>query len=432
MQMAPRAVPPLIPLVLSLVVSSASGALASKGVSHGPTSSPTSKDIKKTERYELGALPAFTFTSDIGFGFGLIGSFARFSRGYRPYLWRLEVLWLMTLKGKPGDGGVESPYHDDYIKLDLPGLLGGRLRLNLFVGFSRYTTSGYYGFGNAAPVDKPARDDNPRYHMVDRIYPTAAARARVYLTERIQLLLGTSFVFNWINPYEGSLFSRDLESRDPAVCRLLRGKDHFGVFEATVGWIWDSRDHEYMPSDGSFHEISWRASPGWAIGTDHAYGGLNLTLRFYRAIVGRYLIAAGRVMADVIVGQPPFYELSRHGGLFASDALGGSRAIRGVPLQRYHGKIKLFGNLELRSRLLGFSLLGQRFQLGATAFLDTGRSWAGFSGTSHLDGDGIGLKLGAGGGLRLAWGEAFMIRADIAYSPDAEPIGWYLDINHLF
>jgi outer membrane protein assembly factor BamA len=384
------------------------------------------------ERYEWGALPALTFTSDIGFGFGAIASLARFSHGYKPYLWRLEVLWLMTVKGKPGGDGVEFPYHDDYIKLDLPGLLGGRLRLNLMLAFSRYTTSGYFGFGNAARLDKAARDANPRYHMVDRIYPTASAQARVRLADHLQLLLGAQFVYNWINPYQDSLFARDLQSADPATRRLLRGTDRFGVFEATVGLIFDSRDHEYMPGDGSFHEISWRASPGWAIGTDHAYGGLNITLRLYRALLGRYLTVAARLMADLLVGQPPYYELARHGGLFASNALGGPRAIRGVPLQRYHGKVKLFGNVELRSRFSRFSLFGQRFQLGAVAFFDAGRGFADWSATAHLDGDGVGLKLGAGAGLRLAWGETFIIRADVAYSPDAEPIGWYLDVNHIF
>lgn len=386
------------------------------------------------ERLEWGVLPALTFSSDIGLGFGAIMSLARFAPGYKPYLWRLEVLWLMTVKEKPGGGGFELPYHDDYIKLDLPGLLGGRLRLNAELAFSRYTTSGYFGFGNASKVDDAARALNSHYHLYDRIYPTASLQARVKVTDHIHALIGGQVTYNWINIYEGSLLERDLAARanDPELRRLLRGADDFANVELNLGWIWDSRDHEYMPTRGAFHEISWRFSPGVALGTDHGYGGVNMTLRYYRAVAGPKLILAGRAMVDLLVGQPPFFELARHGGLFRSDALGGARAIRGIGLQRYHGKIKLMGNLEARSRFLRFSLWSARFQLGAVAFFDFGRCFADWTDSAALDGSGLGLKLGTGGGLRLAWGEAFVIRADVAWSPDAEPIGYYIDVNHIF
>jgi hypothetical protein len=37
-----------------------------------------------------------------------------------------------------------------------------------------------------------------------------------------------------------------------------------------------------------------------------------------------------------------------------------------------------------------------------------------------------------GGGLRIKWGEAFLVRADVAWSPDADPIGLYFNVNHVF
>ena len=384
------------------------------------------------ERYEWGLLPALTFDTDIGFGFGAIVTLARFSKGYYPYLWRLEVLGLMTVKGKPSGEGFEFPFHNDYIKLDLPGLLSGHLRLNARIGFSRFSTSGYFGFGNAAKVNVAAREKNSRYHMVDRIYPLANLRARIRVAPHLEALVGGQVIYNWLNPYSGSLFERDLASPDPETRSLLRGTGRYAVFEGIVGWIYDTRDHEYLPTHGMFHEISWRFSPGWAIGTDHGYGGINLTLRAYHALLGSYLILAGRIMADLLVGDPPYYTLAQHGGLFDDDSLGGARAIRGIPQQRHLGKIKLFGNLELRSRFLPFTLGGQRFQLGALVFFDAGRTWADWRDPENLDGDGLGLKFGTGAGLRLAWGETFIIRADVAYSPDAEPIGVYIDINHIF
>jgi hypothetical protein len=49
-----------------------------------------------------------------------------------------------------------------------------------------------------------------------------------------------------------------------------------------------------------------------------------------------------------------------------------------------------------------------------------------------LDGTGLGLKLGVGGGVRVYGGESFVVRGDIAWSPDARPIGGYLAPGEIF
>jgi hypothetical protein len=133
----------------------------------------------------------------------------------------------------------------------------------------------------------------------------------------------------------------------------------------------------------------------------------------------------------LIFGQPPFYLLSEHAGLFPASSPGGGGGVRGVPLQRYHGKIKLLTNLELRSKLWSFTVFAQRINLGALAFVDLARIWADWRDTG-LDGRGVGIKVGAGGGLRLQWGETFILAADVAWSPDAAPIGFYITVGHVF
>ena len=50
----------------------------------------------------------------------------------------------------------------------------------------------------------------------------------------------------------------------------------------------------------------------------------------------------------------------------------------------------------------------------------------------ELDGSGLGLKYGVGGGVRLQQGKTFVIRVDVAWSPDARPIGAYLTAGHAF
>ena len=86
---------------------------------------------------------------------------------------------------------------------------------------------------------------------------------------------------------------------------------------------------------------------------------------------------------------------------------------------------------EMRAQIVSFGFLGQQFRLGAQAFADAGRIWSDFKIDKERDGTGIGLKYGVGGGVHFIWGEAAIIRLEVAYSPDATsanpglPLGLY-------
>jgi outer membrane protein assembly factor BamA len=363
--------------------------------------------------------------TDLGLGVGAIASLSRFGRGYSPFRWQLQALAFVTMKST--EEGIQTVFHDDWIKLDLPGLFDGRLRLMSSVGFSRHSNTGYYGLGNAATAQP---DVDQRRYQYDRVYPQALIRARIKLGERLGLMLGGSFTYNLISLYEGSKLAEDLQGDDAQLRDRLRGTDGHAMVVLNAGLLWDSRNHDLVPSRGVFHEASIRFTPDPRSDLSHA--GATLALRFYRSLYRDRLVFAARVMADLLLGDPPIYELARHGGLFPMPAPGGGAGIRGVPIQRYHGKIKLLSNFELRARILPFTVFNQRFNIGAIAFVDAGRVWAGYKPSQRLDGDGLGLKVGAGGGLRVQWGEAFLLRADVAWSPDADPVGFYFNANHVF
>ena len=57
---------------------------------------------------------------------------------------------------------------------------------------------------------------------------------------------------------------------------------------------------------------------------------------------------------------------------------------------------------------------------------DAGRLWSG------TDNDGDVVHWATGGGLRLQQGRAFVVRADVAWSPDARPVAGYLLADHIF
>ncbi len=103
-----------------------------------------------------------------------------------------------------------------------------------------------------------------------------------------------------------------------------------------------------------------------------------------------------------------------------------------MPAQRYYGKVKLFGNLEARARVAELTVRNKPYVVGLVAFVDGGRLWSELGGNRALDGRGVGLKYGVGGGVRVQSGRTFVVRADLAWSPDARPVGGYLAAGQMF
>ena len=403
------------------------------------TEAPVADVPLDPNRIEFAFIPGVSANTDTGVGFGALGTLAGFEEDFDPFRWRLECFLFLTLKEAP-DGTIEDPFHYYYLKYDFPDVAGHWLRLSGEVSFKRFSTTGYYGIGNATPelrpwerIDEhkdPARYlDAKRYNQYDRIFPKAELNARMWVADDLELFTGTSFTYNWFNQYTGSKLTEDLAGKSgPYVRSLLVGATEHGVFRGIAGVLYDSRDHETTPTSGMLHEIS--ITGGTGIGLPFGYGRVNATARFYAPIYEEYLVFAARVLGDVLFGEPPFYELARDGGLNPRDAPGGSEAVRGVPAQRYHGKCKVLGNVELRSKLWWFEIGEQRMNLGAVGFFDTGRVWTDFEPHPELDGDGVGLKYGTGGGIRFQWGETFLARIDAAWSPDG--VGFYVEAYHIF
>jgi outer membrane protein assembly factor BamA len=211
---------------------------------------------------------------------------------------------------------------------------------------------------------------------------------------------------------------------------LLHVDRQHGLALLELGLAFDSRDDEIATARGAYHHVKLRASLGGAGPFPYRYLQTNVTLRAYHPLVpSRRLVLAVRGVADAQVGDVPFYELSR---FEEASALGGANGVRGVPGDRYLGKIKLFGNVEARWTAAHVDVAGSRYALGLVGFFDGGRLWADWRHDPTLDGRGLGLKYGAGLGLRVQKGETFVVRADLAWSPDARPVGGYFLAGQLF
>jgi hypothetical protein len=444
------------------------------------------KDPDDPHRLEFGVLPAISYDIDLGFGFGALVTLAKFHPNFAPYRWRLEILLNANAKNTPGVG-ISLPFHEDYIKADFPGLFDGRLRINALLRFRRFANQGWYGLGNASEFEKPWENLDPKmdreaftearhYQQYDRIYPSLDFNTRLILWERkppgvdarrpcgpkrrdrcpphayggvegsvehknrLEALIGTSISYNVINPYPNSKLAEDLATRQSdsedgeTLERLLHGTENHALWTLNLGLLYDTRDHEYTPTRGSFTEFSGRISPGVDEGL--AFGHLFLGSAVFVPLFDEWLVLAGRGALDYLVGRPPIYELSSFGVLTPRDGPGGSWSIRGVPRQRYAGKQKALLNLELRSMLVRFNIRNQRFGIGALAFVDAGRLWTDYRPVlldgANVDGRFGDIKVGVGGGLRITWGETLVIRVDPAYSPTDHNFGFYIDIGQMF
>jgi hypothetical protein len=390
-------------------------------------------------RIEFGALPLIAGSTDIGVAVGVIASIAKFDQNYSPYRWSAALISTVAGKEAP-DGELEFPIQTHFLSIDFPGLLDDRLRVILTPSVLWNAISPYYGIGNASPLEERWERYDPqkqpgeyerarRYYQYRWLQAGAGVNARLKLTKRVSWFVSGNVSVSSTSLYADSKLAADARGESgPRVKSMMVGLEDHLLMVASTGFIFDTRDHETSPTSGMFHDLSIRA--GQALGSPFTYGGANLTMRFYAPVIGERLVLASRLVTDVLVGSAPFYQLSLVGGLLPFSGPGSGFAVRGVPLGRYAGKLKIIGNLELRSTFVSFTALAQRLHLGAAAFLDAGRVRTDFEQHPELDIGAPPLKYGAGGGLRLRWGEAFLVRFDMGKSPDG--LGVIFATNQIF
>lgn len=413
---------------LRFVLAATFGVLALVGRAGGEEKDGKTEEKEPAkEETELNFFPLIGGDSDTGIGIGVVGDLAHLAPGYKPYRWRLEAGAFITFK--PGENGdaIQSPYQDFYLDLTMPNLTDSRrLRLEIRPSFTTETTQRFDGLGNASPEPPSSLPSSDSQYGRRRL--ALDASARVDVGNHLFVRGTVDYSRFWLDVAQGSILAEERVSGSDEVRRLLAAPDDFGVLSTMLALELDTRDNEIVTKNGMFHQLRVRFSPSF--GDDHPFqfAELNATFRFYRS-PAPWLTFSGRLLGDIIFGDAPFYELTRIDDL---SMFGGATGIRGVPGQRYYGKVKVIGNLEGRAEMWHFQLFGKKLVLASALFLDTGRVWVDLEDNPALDGTGLGLKWGVGGGLRLQEGTTFVVRGDIAWSPDARPIGAYVSANEIF
>jgi hypothetical protein len=410
-----------------------------EAVTHGARPKRPQKDQVDytTRRIEPAGFPLIGGDSDIGFQFGAVGTFSGFGDGVKPYLWNMDLV--LSLSVKKGPSGLELAQQNYLWQLDVPDLFGGGVRLFPEVSYNHTINYGYFGLGNATSgAPPPSSNPNPgRYYEWIESIAQARSAARVHLRGALSALFAAQYLFVKPVAYANSALAQDATMRNADGSPRIRGTTALSLPSLAAGFEYDSRDDEIFPRAGMRHEVGVRLEQGFPVGGDVRYAEAGAILRGYVPLVGP-LGMAGRLVANFQLGDVPFYDLFQAGPFDQKEMPGGSAGIRGVPVGRYLGPIKIIGNVELRAMLVRFTVLKQKFSLGNDVFFDTGRVWSDYSFHSPLDGRGVGLKYGVGGGIYVLWGQAAMIRIEAAYSPDAVaenpslPVGIYVEDGTMF
>jgi hypothetical protein len=387
-------------------------------------------EAAKGPHYEFNLLPVAGGTSDIGIGGGYFLGLTRMAPMKIPYVWNIESAGFVTFAKQTG-GGFIVPYQDDYVTFTLPRLFGSSLELEIRPEYSWETTLGYYGLGNTSSATLPA-GKTVKYFEYGRLHPELYAQVRAGIVDHVIVRGGIRYVRTWLQVADDSKLAQDLRSGSAEVKSLLGSTDPNGVALVSGGIQFDSRDNITTAHRGTFDSFDLQVSPG---GTWSPYSYLEATadMRVFVPLSMPRVTLAARLAGDLLYGNPPFYELARFEDTYA---IGGLNGVRGVPAQRYYGKVKVLANVELRTEIVTFHALGKLVTFGVTGFADGGRVWADTTKQPALDGEGLGplagLKYGVGGGVRLQSGSAFVLRADVAWSPDATPIGAYVAAGQTF
>jgi hypothetical protein len=391
-------------------------------------------------RYEVAGFPILAGTTDVGFQFGVAGTLTRFYDRAFPYAWNIDLLLSASIKDQAG--GVNLTQQSHVLRLDAPNLFGSRIRLDTRASFQQTTDAGYFGIGNGTSAEAVNKLNQFLYEyepLEVRLRSIARAPTGIH---GLDYAAGINLRYERPTAYSpssslpvGSTLYEDLARGTSNGQAVIGGRPAF-LPGLSAGFMYDTRDSEFVTQQGVFYQLGLGGTVGTA--EQVAYGEASAVLSHFAQIWGP-IIFASRFIASLEFGRVPFYDLMQ-GGTFEPQYLVGSETgVRGVPLGRYAGRVKVVSNLEIRTTPFPrFVLLGDRFRIGTTTFFDAGRVWSDYVATSAADGNSLNLKYGVGGGVFLQWGEAAIFRVEAAYSPDAAqvnpgfPLGLYVSDGLMF
>lgn len=214
-----------------------------------------------------------------------------------------------------------------------------------------------------------------------------------------------------------------------AVAKKITGFERNVISFVQGGLIYDTRDLETDPSNGSFAELTNELSLV-ALGSQYNFNKTFFHYNLYVPLlpkVFKRLTFAGRVAIGYTQGNAPFYEYQDEWSSEGSmEGLGGGNTLRGYKQSRFLARVMNFNNFELRWRFAKCDVLSQHLTFSAVPFFDAGGVWNDLSRLNHLEN----MRYSEGLGLRVAWNVNTILRFDYAYSKEDRQ--FFFSLGHAF
>lgn len=367
----------------------------------------------QSRRWEYVALPAINFSTDEGFGYGVLLEAYNHGAGARPYRFTIQPTVFMTTKGR----------RDVTLFFDAPGLLKDGWRLDGFLGREQELAAPYYGVGNDTDHDTTLSTAPNSYfyrYGRTRVRALATVQRRIARSPARWLAgVGYADVRTDATPFDSgtTLFQQQLGG-----ATAPRGQLAF----VRAGVVLDTRDREIGPRSGWWNELLvQRVEP--KLGASHEFTRITGAVRRYTPLLARVTLAS-RVVAQQVIGTPPVWDIASVQTSFRQEeGLGGSKMLRGIPKNRVVGKGLLLANNELRWRATDFRILGRGAHLVVSGFVDAGRVWARDIRPAEIAED---LWVGYGGGTRLGLGSSSIIAMDVGRSREGTQL--YIGLGYAY
>lgn len=398
---------------------------------------------KAQNKYSFGMLPALSFSSDKGLGYGLIFQFDDKRKAkFKPYYSSHRIVLQQSTKG----------IADYSYRFDSKYFLPNKIRITLKAKYRSSILQPFLGFGGAQTRYSSAYEDSSDaakykgkfYYKYDRRYYRVDLILQGRIIEnKVRWLGGFTLLSTNVDTIDYMDFDKerfDL-SRESLLANLVRegivtpesyngGSEH-GIIS---GLIWDSRDDDLNASKGVWSELLFRWVPN-VIGNNFSYVAITGTHRQYLSF-SRKMVFAFRLSGRLMSEGAPFFSISQQDGSFeVAEGLGGSKTIRGILYDRIIGRNLAYANFELRYKI--HDLFSDGF-VALLLFHDAGRS---FDSVPELPVSDKGeesdlLHRSIGTGIRVALNSTFIIRLDIGRAVDSSVDGtgikMYVGLDWLF
>lgn len=334
--------------------------------------------------------PLISYDTNLLFGMGLFANVVVADEtGEEPFAASISGQAFFTTGG----------FQDHFLRWDLPGFQGTRLRWDGRLRYLAWSRAPYFGLGNDTPrLDE--EDVSDTYYLWASERLLGRTNLRIPLAESPWDVYTTLIVSGQtVGTYPTSLLA---EARP-------EGAEGGTMVAAGAGLFRDTRTNEIDPFDGSAIDVQLRASHPWIL-SDWAWWGAHLSWRGWWQPIPRVVLAS-RLMVDSTFGDEPFFNQAYIGGL-TRGTLGGRFFLRGLSEERLRGNGVAAAQGELRwtfARFTLFKSLDQRWML--VPFFDLAQIWSWEADEPPLD-----PHLTGGAGVRVNFKELLILRVDGGYA----------------